>query len=274
MQKFYNKTRQSSSIPRKLMNEGHWYLLPVYYFLITSELAHEGIKNSGSYNFADHIYENKPKGKFFVGKMLDYVLLNLESAKSLRARYIHAKKEIYNLIKTVSHQEPIDILAVPCGLSREFFEVARELEKNNILHNRIHWYGIDLDEKLVETLKEKSEKLGYKMQFMVGDALNQETYHLKKDYDMIINTGFTEFLDDEKTLCFYKIAYSHLKEGGIFFTSGMMPHKLSEYLMKNIAELHTEYRSEDALKILAQKAGFTKIHTYKDKLQTILLGTR
>jgi hypothetical protein len=275
MPKFYNKTRQSSSIPRKLINEGRWYLLPVYYFLITSELAREGIKNSGSYHFADHIYENKPKGKFVIGKMLDYVLLNLESAQSLRARYIHAKKEIYNLVKTVNHRGSIDILAVPCGLTREFFEVAEELKKgNNILYNRIHWYGIDLDEKLIKMLVVKNDEYSHKIQFIAGDALNEKTYQIQKNYDMIISTGFTEFLNDSDTLSFYKIAYSHLKEGGIFFTSGMTPHKFSEYLMKNIAELHTEYRSESTLRELAHNAGFKKIHTYRDKLQTILIGTR
>ena len=275
MQKFYNKTRQSHSIPRKLIREGKWYLLPVYYLLTTSELANEGIKNSGSHYFADHIYANKPKGKFIIGKILDYILLKLESAQSLRARYIYAKKEIHKLVGEVSHENSINILAVPCGLSREFFEVSDELKsENHPRYSHVNWTGIDLDEELIKKLEEKNNMHGYNIKFISGDALDQNTYNIEELYDMIINTGFTEFLDDLDTLNFYKIAHNYLKQEGIFFTSGMMPHKLSDYLMKNIAELHTQYRSEDLLKELACSAGFKKVHTYKDKLQTILIGTK
>ncbi|MEX0909830.1 MAG: class I SAM-dependent methyltransferase [Candidatus Paceibacterota bacterium] len=275
MPKFHNKTRQAPSIPRKLLKESKFYLLPIYYLLLTSELAREGIKNSGSYNFADHIYGNKPKGNFIIGKILDSVLLNLKSARSLRSRYIHAKEEIYNLIANVEHQESIDILAVPCGLGRELFEVAHELQiANHSFYKRIRWHGIDLDHELIEVLKKKNEDYKHQMFFWQGDALNQETYRKNNKFDMIINTGLTEFLSDVDTLRFYKIAHSNLKQGGIFFTSGMRPHRISEYLMKNIAELYTHYRSEDSLKSLARKAGFKTIGTYQNELQTILIGVK
>jgi len=91
---------------------------------------------------------------------------------------------------------------------------------------------------------------------------------------MIICTGFTEFLDDERTLCIYKIAYDHLKRNGSFYTSGMTSHRLSDYLLKNLAELYTHYRSEAELRDLACRAGFEHIHTYRDELQTILIGRK
>ncbi len=275
MSKFHNKTRQSSSIPRKLLREGKFYLLPIYYLLLTSELAREGIENSGSYNFADHIYGNKPKGKFIIGKILDFVLLRLKSSRSLRSRYIHAKEEIYNLIADIHHKDPIDILAVPCGLGRELFEVAHELKiASHPFYKRIRWHGIDLDHELIEVLGKKNDHHKHQMFFWQGDAFDQETYRKGRKYDMVINTGFTEFLSDEDTLRFYKIAHNNLKGGGIFFTSGMRPHKFSEYLMKNIAELYTHYRSEDFLKILARRAGFKTIRTYQNELQTILIGVK
>lgn len=275
MPKFHNKTRKSSSIPAKLFREGKWYLLPVYYLLLTSELAREGIDNSGSYRFVDHIYANQPKGKFLIGKILDAILLNLKSSQSLRARYMHAKEEIYNLLQSVRHNDSIDILAVPCGLTREFFEVADELKQNNHPHyHRIRWHGIDLDNELINILNKKKQEHGHLMQFIVGDALNHETYRTGKNYDMVISTGFTEFLNDEDTIRFYKVVCDNLKQDGFFFTSGMTSHRLSEYLMKNIAELHAHYRSKKELKDLAQEAGFKKIRTYQNQLQTILIGSK
>lgn len=275
MPKFYNKTRQSQSIPRKLLKEGKFYLLPVYYLLLTSELAREGIKNSGSYRFADHIYVNQPKGKFIIGKILDFILLQLPSAQSLRLRYLYAKKEIRNFIENVNHSNYIDILSIPCGLARELFEVADELKLSAYnLYKRIRWHGIDLDAELIETLIKKSNNHKHSMYFWQGDAFDIKTYKKRQNYDMIISMGFTEFLQDDEAVCFYKIVYDNLKFGGIFFTSGMMSHKLSEYLMENFAELYAHYRSENTLRNIAQLAGFKNIRTYKDKLQTILIGIK
>ena len=275
MSEFYNKTRRSASIPAKLMREGKWYLLPVYYFMLTSYLAREGVANSGSYQFADHIYANQPRGSFFVGKILDAILLNLKSARSMRARYLHAKKEIRNLLPSIGHDGPIDILSVPSGLAREFFETADELE--GIAHpqyHRIRWHGIDLDPHLIDILNAKKDQYRHPMHFIVGDAFDTDIYEGCEHYDMIICTGFTEFLDDERTLCIYKIAYDHLKRNGSFYTSGMTSHRLSDYLLKNLAELYTHYRSEAELRDLACRAGFEHIHTYRDELQTILIGRK
>jgi len=275
MAEFHNKTRQSQSIPRKLFREGKFYLLPVYYLLLTSDLAREGIENSGSYRFADHIYGNQPKGKFVIGKIIDAVLLNLKSAQSLRARYIHAKEEIHHLIHNIGHSDHIDILAVPCGLARELFEVAHELKYSaHPLYERIRWHGIDLDTELIETLMRKKNEDKHLMHFWQGDAFDQKTYRKRRNYDMIISTGFTEFLQDDEAVRFYKTIHENLKSGGTFFTSGMTPHKLSEYLMRNIAELHARYRSEDVLRSMAQQAGFKNIHTYRNQLQTILIGIK
>ncbi len=275
MPKFYNKTRKAQSIPKKLLREGRFYLLPVYYLLLTSELAREGVENSGSYRFADHIYGNQPKGKFIIGKFIDAVLLKLKSAQSLRARYIHAKEEIHHLIRSIDHSDHIDILAVPCGLARELFEVAHELKSSaHPLYERVRWHGIDLDAKLIETLMRKNDEYKHPMHFWQGDAFYPKTYKKRQNYDMIISTGFTEFLQDDEAVRFYKTAYDNLKTGGTFFTSGMTPHTLSEYLMRNIAELHAQYRSEDILRIMAQQAGFKNIRTYRNQLQTILIGIK
>ena len=53
MSALHNRTRTSASIPRKLLREGKLHLLPVYALMRTSDLAREGIENSGSYRFAD-----------------------------------------------------------------------------------------------------------------------------------------------------------------------------------------------------------------------------
>src|SRR5437867_8915717 len=116
MPTFHNRTRRSPSIPAKLMREGKAHLVLLYYLLMTSDLAREGIANSGSYRFADHVYRAKPSGRYGVGTLVDAVLLQLKSARSMRTRYVHAKAEIHALVRAKRGAGPIEILAVPCGL--------------------------------------------------------------------------------------------------------------------------------------------------------------
>ena len=58
-----NRTRRSRSIVRKLLREGNLHWLPVYALVMQSDLGREGIIDSGSYRFADHIYRNQPSGR-------------------------------------------------------------------------------------------------------------------------------------------------------------------------------------------------------------------
>src|SRR3954465_4223749 len=94
-----NRTRVSQSIPRRLFGEGKLHLIPVYALLRTSDLAREGIENSGSFRFADHIYRGKASGRYGVGTVLDSVLLKLRGARSMRSRFFHSQRAIHEALK-------------------------------------------------------------------------------------------------------------------------------------------------------------------------------
>lgn len=276
MPQFHNRTRISHSIPRRLFREGKFYLIPIYYIMLTSDLAHEAIKNSGSYTFADHIYRDQPSGRFLFGTVLDAILLKLPSSRSMRMRYVYGKSEMHAVISRMHLKDDsstLDILAVPSGLGRELFEVAEELIQ--IEHpqlRRIRFFGLDLDSDLVAEMNKRGEAFLIPIEFFSGDALNASDY--PASYDMIFSTGLTEFLDDDKVEQFYRVVLSKLKAGGVFVTSGMLPHPISAYLMSNIAELHAWYRDENDLRVLAGAAGFSSVNTYKDPvgLQTMMIA--
>jgi hypothetical protein len=273
MSKFHNRTRTSESIPARLASEGKWYLLPVYYVLWMSDLAREGIRNSGSYQFADHIYAGRPSGRFLFGTLLDAVLLRLNSARSMRARYLHARKEIADLIASSPGDRELRILSVPSGLARELFESAAAFPvASNSEHGRLHWTGMDLDLELIDALNRKAARRGARMRFLAGDALTDGDHWGGSRYDMIISTGFTEFLDDELAERFQRLVLAHLSQGGVFVTSGMRRDPFSDYLLRNIGELRVHYRSEPELRILAGRVGFGQVRTYSDGLQTMVIA--
>jgi hypothetical protein len=276
MSTFFNRTRRSSSIPKKLIQEGKLHLLPVYYLASTSFLAREAIENSGSYRFADHIYGNRAKGRFGVGLVLDALLLRLPSARAFRARCEYARREIQRLL--TERPEAADILCVPCGLARELFDVAAWARASGI-DRPLRLVGLDLDPDLINQLKRRAisapHAAGVQFEFRCGDALRPDAYP-PKAIDMVVSLGFADFLDDSTATDFYRLVHARLQPAGRFVTSGMRRHRFSDYLLRNVAELRASYRTTDDLRRLARQAGFGSLRTYEDAtgLQTMLIAER
>ena len=279
-----NRTRRSESIPRRLVAERKYHLLPVYALLTTSDLAREGIRNSGSFRFADHIYRNEPSGRFGVGRVLDRVLLALRGARSMRSRFFHSRDEILRAVKELSGvakgiptgspvRERLSVLSVPCGIARDLFDVAETLWNKSALYERVRFVGIDLDPEALELSRNLTGD-HYGFEFRCADALAPGA--LPTDMDVIVSLGFGEFLPDDVLLDFYRRCHESLTPGGSFITSAMNRDRISDYLARELAELHTHYRSTEHLTDLLRSAGFTKIRTSRDKvgLQTLAVAEK
>jgi SAM-dependent methyltransferase len=279
-----NRTRRSESIPRRLVAERKYHLLPVYALLTTSDLAREGIRNSGSFRFADHIYRNEPSGRFGVGRVLDRVLLALRGARSMRSRFFHSRNEILRAVNEMSgvskgipsgsrEREQLSVLSVPCGIARDLFDVAETLWSKSALYERVRFVGIDLDPEALELSRNLTGD-HYGFEFRCADALQAGS--LPTGMDVIVSLGFGEFLPDDVLLEFYGRCHESLTPGGSFITSAMSRDRISDYLARELAELHTHYRSTQHLADLLRSAGFTKIRTSRDQvgLQTLAVAEK
>src|SRR4051794_22622515 len=117
-----NFTRTSQSFVRRFAQEGRFHLIPVYWLLRLSDFAREGMENSGSYRFADHMYRGVPSGRGIFGKWLDGLLLNLPAARSMRKRCFAATSAMHEAFTRHLgnfEDEPFHLLTVPCGLPRD-----------------------------------------------------------------------------------------------------------------------------------------------------------
>jgi 2-polyprenyl-3-methyl-5-hydroxy-6-metoxy-1,4-benzoquinol methylase len=270
-----NRTRRSESIPRRLVAERKYHLLPVYALLTTSDLAREGIRNSGSFRFADHIYRNEPSGRYGVGRVLDRVLLKLRGARSMRSRFFHSRREILRAAReSTDSAGQITVLSVPCGIARDLFDVAETLcGKEPALYERIGFIGIDLDPEALD-LSRKLARDHFAFDFQCADALAPKS--LPDAVDIIVSLGFGEFLSDDVLFDFYRRCHASLKAGGRFITSAMSRDRISDYLARELAELHTHYRSTEHLTELLRSAGFANIRTTRDEvgLQTLAVAEK
>ena len=273
--KLANRTRVSESIPRRLVREGKLHLLPVYALLRTSDLAREGIENSGSFRFADHIYRGEPSGRYGVGVLLDSVLLRLRGARSMRSRFFHSRHEVMSaLTKENGVARDHTVVSVPSGISRDLYHVAEALLSDEPdIYDRTRFIGIDLDPTPLELSRELTRDHP-NFTFVEADALNGTA--LPRDADVIVSLGFGEFLANETLRGFYASCHAALRPGGVFITSAMSRDRISDYLARELAELHTHYRSADDVRALLKSAGFEWVRTRRDEvgLQTLAVAGR
>jgi len=279
----HNRTRTTSSIPGKLLREGKLHLLPVYALMRTSDLAREGIENSGSYRFADHIYRNEASGRFGIGRALDAILLRMRGARSMRNRFYHTQNEIVAAARAFAERRStasdesraiFRVLSVPCGIARDLVTAATRIEKElPAVHACTTFFGMDLDPAPLE-LSRALAGSDDRFFFSRGDALDATSF--PANLDVIVSTGLGEFLDDDQLVRLYKNCHDCLRTGGVFVTSAMQPDRVADYLMRQLAELHTHYRRGDELIRWLYTAGFHEVMTRRDDigLQTLVVARR
>jgi len=275
----HNRTRTSESIPRRLLHEGKLHLLPVYALMRTSDLAREGIENSGSYRFADHVYRNEASGRFGIGRALDAVLLRMRGARSMRNRFHHSQNEILAAARafagrTATADTSFRVLSIPCGIARDLALVATRIRRElPDVYARSTFFGVDLDPVPLELSRELAPS-GDHFIFTRGDALDANAF--PSDLDVIVSTGLGEFLDDKLLVQFYGHCHERLRVGGLFVTSGMQADRVADYLMRQLAELHTHYRRADEMIRWLHTVGFHEVATRRDDvgLQTLVVARK
>jgi SAM-dependent methyltransferase len=271
-----NDTRRSPSIPRRLLREGKPHLVPIYGLMLMSDLAREGIQHSGSFRFADHVYRNRPSGRFGVGYLLDAALLHMPAARSLRSRYIHSRDQIVAEVRRLAATDAreIRVVSVPCGIARELVEAAAVLESESAaLGERVRYYGIDLDREPLDLSRELARDRAT-FTFIQGDAFDSARY--PRAADVIVSTGLADFLDDVDVTRFYATCLHVLRPGGLLVTSAQQPQRLADYLMRELAELRPYYRGAEQITAVVRSAGFVDVAARPDKVgyQTLVAARK
>ena len=283
MTRLHNRTRTSESIPRKLLRQGKLHLLPIYVLMRTSDLAREGIENSGSYRFADHVYRNQPSGRFGIGRALDAVLLRMRGARSMRNRFHHTQREILTAARALESRSAVDpvavtapfrVLSIPSGIARDLVLAARTVERELPgVYARSTFFGVDLDPAPVKLSRDLAGRDDHYF-FTRGDALDATSF--PSELDVIVSTGLGEFLSDDLLVQFYKNCHDRLRPGGTFVTSSMQPDRVADYLMRQLAELHTHYRRGEEIIRWLHTVGFYEVSARQDDvgLQTLVVARR
>jgi len=202
----------------------------------------------------------------------------------MRSRFFHSRREILRAVNEMRDastgvrdgaaiEDQLTVLSVPCGIARDLFDVAESLWKESALYEHVRFIGIDLDQEALDLSWDLTHD-HFDFDFRRADALLTDS--LPKGVDVIVSLGFGEFLSDEVLRDFYRSCHASLKDGGRFITSAMNRDRISDYLARELAELHTQYRSTDHVTELLRSAGFANIRATRDDvgLQTLAVAEK
>jgi SAM-dependent methyltransferase len=255
-----NATRRSRSVPRRMIRDGDFHLLAIYGLLRLSDLAREGIENSGSRNFADHIYRGRASGITLLGRAIDALLLSLPAARAFRRRCDGARDAMLSATRAFAAEPRVRVLAVPCGIPRDLMELAAA---EPAAAARIDYVGMDLDPAALDAAEHAAGGCPVgSLARHCGDALAASDYP-PGPFHAAVSTGLGEFLDDDALRRFYRNVFDALTPGGSFYTSASdCPPRVDRLL--RAFELHTHYRSAEQLEALLRELPWSQVHVRRD----------
>jgi hypothetical protein len=272
--RLYNRTRETDDFLHRFRESFRFDLVFLLKVLQTSDLAKEGILNSGSFRFADHIYRNEPSGGNLLGHWLDRLFLSLPSTRAMRCRFLNARDAILQAAPINHDVERIEILTVPCGIPRDYAEAVKVLYRSNPnVAGRIQYTGLDLDPEAIEEAK---ELLGLQpnVRFVQGDAL-EPRYFPANRFHCVCSTGLGEFLSDEDLLLFYSNIFQSVAPGGLFYTSALRAGRFAAALMETF-ELRATYRTRDQVRDILSRLSWSQLRFVEDSsgLQTYVYARK
>lgn len=272
-----NRTRRARSISRKLLREGQIHFLPIYHIAMLSDMVREGVTNSGSYRFADHIYRLQPSGRGALGRWIDGVFLKLPATLAFHLRYKRAQTAIRGALESFPATEtPLRVLAIPCGLPRDLTELAATLRADNpALLARLDYTGMDIDPELLRLAEEFTRDCGVaRRRFVHGNALLATDYP-ERGFHAVVSTGLGEFLKTPELEAFYRNVHAVLRPGGTFYTSATRYEKRSEAFLRAF-ELITQYRTTAELEKILGQLPWSRLSLVQDNtgLQTFVVAVK
>jgi SAM-dependent methyltransferase len=198
-----------------LLKRGKIHLLPVYYLARLSRLGSELVSNQGSAEYQDLVYLNQPQGRLLIGKIFDRYLLNFPTARGCRSR-LAATQETLEQLVTARNGSNVVILDLGCGYARGLIALAERINSRG--NGQVAVYGMDLDQKAIETASARAKEKGLtNVVFSSGDALNPGDYPVRSA-DIVVLNGLAQYLPRDERMILYRNVHAVLNEDGFLLT--------------------------------------------------------
>jgi len=189
--------------------------------MLTSKLGRQSVLGEAAtgYNF-DHMYENKPQGFNLIGGLIDRVLLNLPAVRATRNRRRNVVKILSNEIENHRMEsKTTKIIDLACGTGRYLSDVT-----STFRGEKVEIVGVDYDRKSLQLGQELAQKHNIpeaNVRFVKGNIfrlrlLKRFGRNIDWRPNIVVASGLTVYIDDEKVLEMLRQVYEGLDKGGLF----------------------------------------------------------
>lgn len=216
----------------------------------------------------DYIYQNQPKGRFYIGRWIDKIYLSHRAWEDVRTR---KNNLVTFLTDAITVQRSINrqpaIVDVAAGSARYILDV-----KSHAGMEDVSVVCRDLDTEALEQGQHNAERLGISgIRFITGDALNAESLSLiEPKANIAVSSGFYDWInEDELVQKSIALIYDILPPGGCFIFTNQARHVNQEFVQGVFMDLRGQplrmtMRSAALLNGWAETTGFRILKTTGD----------
>lgn len=200
-------------------------------WLDESMFVHVARRLGGSARVMELLYDNRPEGFTWRGRMVDRWIHQTPAARAIRFRCLMVNRLVSE--STLAER----MMSLPSG-------TARDLLGTGVLHSVL----VDMDE---EALRIAIERLPH-AETLVGSFADLESID---SFDLFVYCGLSEYLGDKEVVAQLRQIRAILDEDGVLITSTTQPHAQRD-MMRKYTGWHTRARSRMSYRGLLDLAGF------------------
>lgn len=228
---------------------------------------------AGDFLMMEMIYQNRPEGDGKLGVLVDAWCLNAPASRAVRGRRsLLAEELLRRSLHDLSSQNPIRILNVACGSSRELFDFLKECS----LDDRVEATCMDADPEALHYADTQLNvfphraKIRYLNDNAVRWALGRNRQRLAPQ-DIIYSAGLTDYLDRRLFTALVTRCHEHLKPGGCLIIGNFAPNNPNKAVMDHILHWKLIHRSEKDLRDIFAETPFRDRVTFLSEPEGINL---
>lgn len=213
---------------------------------------------AGDYLMMEMIYRNEPSGDGKLGFLVDAWCLNTPASRAVRGRRSLLAEELKRRVLDRTHaSDPIRILNLACGPSREFFDFLKDYPETD----RVEATLMDADVEAlhytntsVNTFPHRA-KIRYLNDNAVRWALGRTRQELAPQ-DIIYSAGLTDYLDRRLFTALVRRCYEQLRPEGCLIIGNFSPQNPNRAIMDHILQWKLIYRTEEDLRNIFAETPF------------------
>lgn len=274
-------TLQDLRKPLSPINPKAWYFGSMRALMSTIGRLSNGIDIGYTYGFdsgvmLEYVYQNKSKGKFGLGKVLDRAYLNSPGWKGIRGRGELINNTIVQAIREKAEanpEQPISVIDLACGGGRYVLEALQEIENADEIE--VNAILRDYRRENIGSALRLSNQFELDVRIEQGDAFSDfDLEDLYDSADIVIVSGLHEIIDDDGLVeNHFNQIHKILKEDGIFINTIQPNHPQLEFIAR-VLPSHTgnawamSLRSVEQTTRWIEKSGFS-VDKYEMEEQNI-----